>query len=103
MAVPLTEVTTCTRPAVSRIRAGLLANRRVLAGYRPVGQHVADADRRAASFGGLECLQAAPVAPPGDRNHSVRILVHRACLCAEAAVGRSGALRVWPHRASTSS
>jgi hypothetical protein len=72
--------------------AGLLPNRRVLAGYRRVDQHIADRDRRATSLGGLECLQAVPVAPSGDCHHGGRILVHRARLCAEAAVGRGGAL-----------
>ena len=71
--------------------AGLLPSRR-LAGYRHAGQHIAAPDRRGTSRGGLECLQAVPVAPPGDCRHGVRILVHRARLRAEAAAGRGGAL-----------
>ena len=80
------------RATVSRLPAGPLPNRRVLAGDRQFGQRIAGPGRGAACLGGGECLQAVPVAPPGDCHHGAGIVVHRARLGAEAAVGRGGAL-----------
>jgi hypothetical protein len=62
--------------------------------WRVTGASVSTSPARigALPLGGLECLQATPLAPPGDCRHGVRVLVHRARLGAEAAVGRGGAL-----------
>ena len=78
-------------------------DRRVLEGYRRVDQHIAGPGQSAASLGGLECLQAAPVVLPGDCRHGVRILV-RVRVCAPKQPSATAARSwIWAHRASTSS
>lgn len=86
----------CPRPA------GALLHRRVPAGHRPVGQRHRPGSG-VTSLSGLERLQAGPVAPPGDGHHRVWILIHRARLCAEAALSRRGTLLGFGAHASTSS